>query len=809
MENLPSKEGKGLVFSVLFLHLDDANVLTLARCNHFMLNGPFVKALLTLLSFLGMVAVNAQTKTFSGIVQNAAGKEPQGFALVYLPGTALGSAANEYGYYSLSIPVSFFVNDTLTLECKMIGFPVKKIIVSKNSPSELPIFLSEAAAELTTIEIFSDAAQKQRVESSQMSSFRIPMKDVARMPSLLGETDIIKIVQLMPGVQKGGEGSTGMFVRGGTADQNLVLLDEATVYNIGHLFGFFSVFNQDALHDMTMLKGAFPAEYGGRLSSILDIRMKEGDLQQIKVNGGVGLLSSRLTIEGPIKKDKASFLLSGRRTYIDQLFRSVGAFLPYYFYDFNAKANWVISPKDRLYFSSYVGRDVLSFDSNDVDNTPNEVFGFGFVLGNATQTLRYNRILNDKAFTNISLIHTKFNYDIEGAFDNNNVLIKSDVRDVSIKAKTDIFLTSDVKLTAGLQHTFHLFRPNVISTAGEISDFLASQKPPPLAAMETAMFVGTEIKFQQDLFRLHAGWRYSGAWVTNADYQALEPRVSLRYMANEFSSLKLGYSRMNQYMHLVSSSSVALPTDLWYPVTSAVRPQRSDQITLAWHSLLSKLKVNTELELYYKRMSNLIEYREGTNLILNDNFEDELVQGNGDSWGVEALIQRQEGKLTGWIGYSLSYATRQFDDLNQGNRFWARYDRRHNVSVVANLQLSNRWDISAVWVYSSGARFTAQIGQYVVPNASLSGVDILPVYTDRNAVQMSPTHRLDINFVLKPRTKTTKRLKSEWHFGAYNVYNSNTPYRIDIVPASSGIGYQYQQPGLFGFIPSIAYNFRF
>ncbi|MEN9347960.1 MAG: hypothetical protein RLZZ77_1471 [Bacteroidota bacterium] len=763
----------------------------------------FFSALLICSSF----AVNGQSTIISGTISDLANGEPLGYALVYIPGTAVGVSSNDYGYYSLSIDPSFFKSDSLIIEIKMIGYPVKAIGIKKGKSQTFDISLSADGESLKTIEIIADAGQKERVSSTQMSAFRIPMKDIKKMPGLLGETDIIKIVQLMPGVQKGGEGGTGMFVRGGTADQNLVLLDEATVYNIGHLFGFFSVFNQDALHDMTMIKGAFPSEYGGRLSSILDITMKEGDLNKINVAGGVGLLSSRLTIDGPIKKEKASFLISARRTYIDKLFQVVGGFLPYYFYDFNAKANWKISPKDRIFFSSYIGKDILAFDSNDVQT--NDIFGFGFELGNMTNTIRWNRIHSSKLFTNVSLIHTKFNYDIGGKFDNNNVLIKSDVRDISVKSSVDYYWTPDLKLTAGFQQIGHIFKPNVVSTSGEISTFLQSQKGTPLYSQEFSFYKGAEMTLKDGLLKLNLGIRTSGAFVPNQTYAGLEPRWSARYLLNEFSSLKFGYSRMKQYMHLVSSSSVSLPTDLWYPVTADVLPQRSDQFVLAWHSLLKKWRVNTEVEVYYKHMNNLIEYREGTNLILNNNFEEELVQGSGDSWGVEFLAQRQEGRITGWIGYTLSWATRQFDELNQGRTFWAKYDRRHNLSVVCNITLSKRWDFSAVWVYSSGSRFTPQIGQYFVPNASFTGVETIPVYTERNAVSMSPSHRLDINFVLKPRPNKKKKLSSEWHFGAYNFYNRATPYRIEIVPATTGLGYQYQQPGLFGFIPSIAYNFQF
>jgi len=756
-----------------------------------------------------ITGIRAQTTTISGYITDGSNGEPLLFALVYIPGTGYGITANEYGFYSLQIPHSAFTDDMIVVECKMVGYPVKSFQVPRQAEFKLDIKLKEDAQQLGTVEIVADAGQKARVSNSQMSSFRIPMKDVSRMPSLLGETDIIKIVQLMPGVQKGGEGGTGMYVRGGTSDQNLVLLDEATVYNIGHLFGFFSVFNQDALHDMTMIKGAFPAQYGGRLSSILDIRMKEGNINKFQVTGGIGLLSSRLTIEGPIIKEKASFVVSARRTYVDQVFRAAGQFLPYYFYDLNLKANYVLSDRDRFYFSSYLGDDVLRFDGSDVSDSGDEPFGFGFTLGNLTNTLRWNRIVNEKMFSNLSLIHTKFDYDIRGAVADNNVLIKSDVRDIGVKEDFDYYYKDDHKLSFGGQYTTHIFRPNVVSTSGEISQFLASKKAEPLYSNEFALYGGSEKDYRGGLFKLSTGMRISGSFLSEKIYLGLEPRIALRYMLNEFQSLKFGYSRMKQYMHLVSSSSVSLPTDLWYPVTKNIKPQTSDQFILAWHTYLEKWKINTEVEAYYKWMNNLIEYREGTNLILNNNFEQELIQGKGDSWGLEFLVQRQEGKLNGWIGYTLSWATRDFEELNQGKTYWAKYDRRHNISIVANYVLNRRWDVSAVWVYSSGSRFTPQIGQYFVPNATLTGAEIIPIYTDRNAVSMSPSHRLDINFVLKPRPEKNKKLKGEWHFGAYNVYRSTTPFRIQIVPTENSLGYQYQQIGLFGFIPSIAYNFKF
>ncbi len=761
------------------------------------------------------LTTQAQNTVVSGYLKDAKTGEPLIYATVHVVGTSIGATSNEYGYFSLTIEHSKITGTEILLETNLLGYPTITQKIPMVAEYKLNLEMKEQTEETAVVEIVANRSGIEKVTSAQMSTMRIPMKDIKRIPSLGGETDIIKIVQLMPGVQRGGEGQTGMFVRGGTADQNLVLLDEATVYNIGHLFGFFSVFNSDALHDMTMIKGSFPAQYGGRLSSILDIRMKEGNAKELHATGGIGLLSSRITIEGPIEKDTSSFVIAARRTYIDKLFKAVGGFLPYYFYDLNLKANRWMGPKDRLFFSSYFGNDVLRFDDNDVsdaenDSTETSPFGFGFKLGNLTNTLRWNHLYSDKVFSNLSLIHTKFNYDIFGKFDQNNILIKSDVRDIGLKGDVDYFKSDDHHIKFGGQVTQHIFKPNVVSTAGEISEFLGSREGAQLLSTEWALYAANELDFKDGLWKVFAGLRTSGSFVKNKLYAGLEPRAAVRYMLNEFSSLKFGYSRMKQYMHLVSSSSVALPTDLWYPVTAGIKPQRSDQLVLAYNRFFEKLNLNIEAEAYYKWMQNLIEYREGANLILNDNFENELLQGKGDSYGLEFLVQRPEGRFNGWVSYTLSWATRQFDELNKGKIFWAKYDRRHNISVVLNYTLSKRWDFSAVWVYSSGSRFTAQLGQYLVPNATFTGVDVIPVYSDRNAISMSPSHRLDLNFVLKPRPGKEKKFKSEWQFGCYNFYNRASPYRINVVANTDGsIGYHYEQPGLFGFIPSVAYNFSF
>ena len=406
------------------------------------------------------------------------------------------------------------------------------------------------------------------------------------------------------------------------------------------------------------------------------------------------------------------------------------------------------------------------------------------------------------------MISTNFNYDIRGNLFSNNVLIRSKIQDIGVKADYQYYASSRKTIKYGGSVIHHNFRPNIVSTSGEISEYLESRDGQKIGFQELGIYGNYEYDIIENVLKLNTGLRISGATVKNKFYTGVEPRASLKYSLNERSSIKAGYSRMKQYMHRVSSSTISFPTDLWYPITDKILPQRSNQIAVGYNYLFNKIKTLVEVEGYYKWMNNLIEFRPGSILILNDNFEDELVQGKGDSYGMEVLVKKEEGKFNGWIGYTLSWSRRHFDELNNGVRYFAKYDRRHDLSVVLNYDISKRWAVSGVWVYATGSRFTAKIGQYVVINPATTGVDVNPIYTDINAIVLSSSHRMDINFILKSKKK--KRFESEWHFGAYNAYNRAQPFMIEIVPLDDGsIGYKYQQPPLFGFIPAVAYNFKF
>lgn len=770
---------------------------------------------LLLFLFLGPTIAIAQDATVKGYLTEQGTGEALIGGTVFIPSIQAGTFTNEFGFYSLTVPPGEY-----EISFKYLGFQVgsQSIRLSAGETFNLDMGLKPDGMEMETVEIIAESSEEvEEVQSTKMGTIKLQMKEISLVPVLGGETDVLKVAQLMPGIAQGGEGTTGLFVRGGTADQNLVMLDDAVVYNTGHLFGFFSVFNPDALKDVTIIKGGFPAQYGGRLSSVLDMRMKEGNKENFHAKGGIGLLSSRLNVEGPIIRDKLSFSFSGRRTYIDQVLKLVKVNIPYYFYDFNAKMNYKISDKDRIFVSSYLGDDVLKAASDSEqggEENPGgdgeQIFNFGFRLGNFTQTIRWNHLFSDRLFANFTGLHTYFKYDINGSFASNSILIKSQVRDLAGKADFDYFHSPETHVKFGASITNHAFRPNVVASAGEISEFLSNQPGSLLSSQEMAVYGGADHELNTRI-KINAGMRLSGTTVQGAFYGGIEPRISGRYTLTENSSVKAGYSRMYQYMHRVSSSSIALPTDLWYPVTSRVKPQNADQVAVGYNHYLPKINLGITVEGYYKHMRNLIEYREGANLILNDNFEDELVTGTGDSYGVEFLLRRKSGKLSGWIGYTLSWAKRHFEELNEGQPYWAKYDRRHDVSVVGIWEISPKFSLSGVFVYQSGRRFTAQVGQYVMPNASLTGVDIIPIYAERNSVQMPSTHRLDLNMVFKtnPLNKDgePRRFKSEWHVGAYNVYNRASPYRINIVPAENG--YKYQSPGLFGFLPFVAYNFEF
>jgi len=713
-------------------------------------------------------------------------------------------ATNEYGFFSLTFPEGEY-----EVVVKYTGYQAKTVAVSlhANTTVNIPISNSTAAQMKEVVITAEKDKNAEQITSTQMSTISIPVDQIRYVPTIGGETDVIKVMQLMPGVKRGGEGQNTMLVRGGSGDDNLILLDEAIVYNVSHLFGFFSVFNNDALKDVTMYKGGFPAQYGGRISSVMDIRMKDGDMQKFHVDGGIGLLSSHLTIQGPLKRDTSSFILSGRRSYIDQVFRLAYGqdILPYYFYDATLKLNYKYNTNNRFFFSAYIGDDVLRPPKSD-----SSLFDGGFRMGNFTTTARWNHVFNSQLFSNLSFIHTRFRYDVEASIPGNSFLAKSRIADFGLKYDFSYYKDPYNTFRYGFMGTFHGFRPNVVNTAGTISDFVRSREGQLVLNFESGIYFQHEWAARHNL-NLSYGFRESFLIAKDKVYTSPEPRVAATYVINEDQSIKLSYCRMTQYLHLVSSSAIALPTDLWYPVTKNVKPIYSNQIAAGYNYNFPKIKSIASVEVYYKHMHNLIEYREGAVLVLNDNYENELISGDGESYGLEFFYQKNSGKLTGWVGYTLSFTTRQFDGLNGGAKYYARFDRRHDFSFVGTWEITKRFVLSGVWVYSTGQRFTPVIGYFLMPNSSQTNVNTLPIYGERNSTVLPSAHRLDISLIFKSKEKGTRRWmkwQGEWSIGAYNVYNRAQPYRIELESNDDG-SVKYVSKGLFGFIPFIAYNFRY
>jgi TonB dependent receptor/Carboxypeptidase regulatory-like domain/Secretin and TonB N terminus short domain/TonB-dependent Receptor Plug Domain len=751
--------------------------------------------------------------TLSGYIKDKANGEAIGNASIQINNESnnenIGTSSNSYGYFSISLPSGDF-----ELSIGHLNYIRNTVSVSLKENTQVDYRLEASRGnKLSVINVKAKSKTvKQHTQSIDIGKLDIPIAMMKKVPTIAGESDIIKVMQLMPGIKRGGEGTIGMYVRGGGADENLIQLDEATVYNAGHLLGFFSVFNTPSIRDVSFYKAGFPSNYGGRLSSIMDVRMREGNINKHQVEGSLGLISSNITLQGPIKKDKASFMVSARRTYIDKVFSIVGVPLPYYFYDANAKINYNVNKRNKVFVSAYFGNDVLKYtkdfkDPNDTtENTPAELdLKTASFLGNFTSTVRWNHVFkNPKLFMNASLIQTRFRYDISGGVSNASIGIRSKIQDVG--AKFDFNYNPDPKhqVKFGGEVIHHVFRPNIFRSTSDSSVIDSLKDGNRINNEEIAIYVMDEWNIT-DKIKINAGLRNSVSIGKNFGYLGLEPRFNIRYEIAKNHSIKGSYSRMRQNMHLVSSSSLAMPTDLWYPVTQAVKPGISDQISLGYYTGSDKINTLISVEGYYKTLKNLIEYKEGAVLILNENFEKEMVFGSGEAYGTEVFINKTQGKFTGWIGYTLSYATRQFDSINKGKKYFARYDRRHDFSAVALYDISKRIKFSAAWVYSSGSPFTARIGTHVMPNPSNTGVEFVPIYSDKNAYRLASQHRLDIDITILRNPK--RKLKGEWHIGAYNAYNRAQPNRV-AVKFEDG-KYKYEQRGLFGIIPSVAYNFKF
>ena len=782
-----------------------------------------MKRFLTLLLLLVSFVSWSQNKyTLSGYVRDSLSGESLIGASVTINSQAKGIVSNPYGFYSITLD-----EGTYTVTATFTGYLQLDSVIVLNRNTEVNFSLIQRA--MLQEVIVSSRRRDNNVKAPQMGKIDMTVSRIKSVPVLLGEVDLLKTLQLLPGVRNAGEGNTGLYVRGGGPDQNLIMLDDAIVYNSGHLFGFFSIFNSDAIKNISLIKGSMPAQYGGRISSVLDVAMKEGNMKKFEAEGGIGLIASRLSVQGPIKKDKASFIVSARRTYIDLLmkpfikknsdYRGSG----YYFYDLNMKVNYKFSDHDRLYLSGYFGRDIFSFKNSS------RSFSADIPWGNSTATLRWNHVFNRKLFANTTLVYNDYKFAFGAEQDDFKIRLASGIRDRNAKIDIDYYPSPSHKLKFGGHYTYHTFVPNILT--GEQGDTkFEPNNDSKKYALEMAAYVQDEWEVAPRV-NVGAGLRYSafsqigpytvydrdangnktdstyyGRGRAIKTYGGLEPRFTIRYGINEETSVKAGVGRNMQYIHLVSNAGSTLPTDLWVPSTYRVQPQISMQYSAGLFKNFMNNEYETSVEFYYKEMRNQIEYGEGYTPSLNDP-EDDFVFGRGWSYGAEFFVNKTRGRFNGWIGYTLSWTWRKFLELNDAEKFPAKYDRRHDISVVAMYELSRKWKISSVFVFGSGNATTLPERFYIV-----DGV-LTQEYSKVNQYRLPSYHRLDLSATLTPSHKPGRKFQQSWVFSLYNSYSRLNPYFIYFNQEGSAydgnIKIEARKVSLFPVIPAVTWNFKF
>jgi hypothetical protein len=761
------------------------------------------QSMFVLLLLLSATHLCAQQVTISGYVTEKKSGERLIGATVFIPEKNAGTTTNAYGFYSITIAAA-----DVTLKASYIGYvPFSQTMQLKQDIS-LNIEL-ENARDMKEVVVTSkkDAIQ----ERTQMSSIDLPIQTIKSLPAFLGEVDVMKALQLLPGVQAGNEGATGIYVRGGGPDQNLILLDGVPVYNASHLFGFFSVFNADAVRSVELVKGGFPARYGGRLSSVVDINMKEGNKNKLHGEGGIGLIASRLTLEGPIQKGKSSFMISGRRTYFDLIARPFmrgNVKGGYYFYDLNGKVNFKLSEKDHLYVSGYFGNDKFYAKQKQDANALSTSFNSDLKWGNATAVARWNHQYNKKLFGNLTAYYGQYRFLITAqtrstfSGTNDEFLLKysSGINDKAIKYDFDYIPHPNHYIKAGVGYVYHTYKPGAqqtkVNAAGVKQDTTIGIKD--INAGEIDAYIEDDIKISNAL-KANIGAHWTGFAVQNNFYNAIQPRVALRYLINEQLSAKASFVQMNQFIHLLTNSSIGLPTDLWVPVTARIPMQQSYQ-GAAGFAYTHNTGIEVTVEGYYKTMDNVLEYKEGASFFnTGSNWEDKVEVGKGWSYGGELFLQKKKGRFTGLMGYTLSWTNRQFANLNKGEAFPYRYDRRHDFKIAGIYELAKNIEVSAEWVYGTGNAITMPIGYYNGPDGAA-----VQVYGSRNGYRMPAYHRADVSIKFMKRKPNWERA---WVIAAYNVYNRYNPFYIY---ASTTQGRTvFNQVSLFPIVPSISYQFKF
>jgi len=786
----------------------------------------------------------AQKATISGFITDAKSGERMIDATVYEKASFAGTTSNNYGFFSLPLTLG-----KAEIIVSYVGYDPINITITLTRDTVMNFSLEMSSREIDAVTVTASGKQS-KIESSQMSMIDIPIEKFIKLPVMFGEADVLKVIQLLPGVQSGTEGATGIYVRGGGPDQNLFLLDGVPVYNASHLFGFLSVFNPDAVKSVQLYKGGFPARYGERLSSVVDIRMKEGNEKELHGNFAIGLIASKLSIEGPIIKDRTSFIISARRTYVDVLaapliasqndadYHSSGG---YYFYDLNAKINHKFSDRSRLYLSSYLGKD-RAYMKDKITSEPwggnshsyeyTDKFGMGW--GNIITALRWNYLISNKLFSNTTLTYSKYNFDVTSESGDKDLTTGeksvdyfryfSGIEDVGAKIDFEYFPTASHSIKFGTGYTFHHFKPGVTTYRyNSLDDNYGIDT----TFGDVRIYANEFILYAEDNFditprlKMNAGVRFSLFNVQATNYFSLQPRVSLRFMATDNLSFKASYSKMAQFVHLLTTSAISLPTDLWLPVTRRFEPPISHQVALG-SSFRLPWKLEMTIEAFYKTMDNLIEYKEGASFGgTGSGWESKVEKGRGWAYGAEFMLERTIGKTTGWIGYTISRTERQFENLNYGRVFPAKYDRRHDISLAMTHKFNERRDIGLVWVYGTGNAATLGIMEYPSPDFFPTDYYNSPVteFSGRNNYRTPSYHRLDLGFNMHKQKKNGIRT---WNFSIYNAYNRKNPFFIfwdsedyfEPDPVNPGGYLHYSKPvlkkvSLFPIIPSVSYSFNF
>ncbi|MEO1259040.1 MAG: TonB-dependent receptor [Bacteroidota bacterium] len=780
-----------------------------------------------ILLFLFPAALFAQqNNTISGYIKDGASGETLIGATVFIKELGTGTTSNEYGFYSISIPPAVY-----EVEFSYIGFANWTETIDLTQNVKLDVELNENAEDLVEV-VVSAESENRNVSDREMSVNRLDVATIKKMPTLLGEVEVLRSIQLLPGVSSVGEGASGFNVRGGSVDQNLVLLDEAPVYNSSHLFGFFSVFNPDAVKDVKLYKGGIPSRYGGRLSSILDVRMKEGNNKKFAMKGGVGLIFSRLSLEAPIIKDKASFVFAARRSYIDVLARPFlsgdfdGSKLN--FYDLTLKTNYNINERNKIFLSGYLGRDVFGFGDQA-----------GFNWGNGTATIRWNHLFNDRLFSNITAYYSNYDYQIDFGDESDNLFDwDAVIVNYSVKPEFTYYLTPDNSVRFGGQGILYEFEPGnaVAVSEGEETDFSQPFK----YAFEGAAYAEHELSLGD--FEINYGLRFSyfnymgegtaytfgeaelgqrrpviGAeefdqWESIAEYTNLEPRLSLKYQLSPVNSIKASYMRTAQYIHLISNTTAATPLDVWTPSTNNIEPQTAHQVALGYFQNFQNNDYELSAEVYWKTMDHLVEYIDGADLLLNEFLEGDLLEGTGRAYGIELMLKKNAGKITGWASYTLSRTERQVEGINRGEWYPNRFDQTHNLSLTGFYELNKRLSFSANFAIISGTPTTFPTSRfeqqgYVIPHNAND---------TRNNVRIPTYHRLDVSATLEGKKNEERRWQGQWVFSVYNLYNRRNPFSIYFaqedgrIPTGTPVNTEAVQLSVIGnFIPSVSYNFEF